>query len=523
MGVDQASTGAGSAEPHGWLCTETLKTRFGDFAFENGYPAGDTAERLFELQKLNRAVEVYTTQIMRVGEIAVREGLRAFGARRPNQVVVWENLMDASTLLLTANTETVYAIVHLDLKADGPTVVEVPPHMLGAIQDGLQRYITDIGPLGPDKGQGGRFMVLPPGFQGEAPAGYFAARSPTYSVTVFVRGFQKEGRTDAAVALMKQIKVYPLGKADAAPAMEFLNGSGQAIDTLFPDNAGFFELLAMLVDEEPADNFGPLERFQMQAIGIEKGKPFKPDAKTRALLDEAARLGGAIARANTYASPAPGVFYYPDRQWQSVPEGQSYTFTVDGISQIDARDNVYYMAAGNSPAMMAKNVGQGSQYLWTYRDAEGAFLDGSRTYRLRMCSRACRSTTSGRWWSTTPSAARNCRTASRCPRSAACRARRRIRTAPSTSPSDPTSRLEAPIGSARFPAAAGSRSSGSTAPRRRSSTRPGSSRTSPPCTELPEARFAGLIADQALGFIDSRRELLLRSPPATTTPFGGNQ
>ncbi len=161
MSADHGASCGQPAEPHGWLCTETLKTRFGDFAFKDGYPAGDTAERLFELQKLNRAVEVYTTQLMRVGEIALREGLRAFGASRPNQVVVWENLMDASTVLLTANTETVYAIFHLNLKADGPTVVEAPPHMLGAMQDGLQRYVADIGPLGHDKGQGGKVLVLP--------------------------------------------------------------------------------------------------------------------------------------------------------------------------------------------------------------------------------------------------------------------------------------------------------------------------------------------------------------------------
>ena len=184
MSVAPAPARGQSPEPHGWLCTETLKTRFGDFAFENGYPAGDTATRLFELQKLNRAVEVYTTQLMRVGEIALREGLRAFGATRPSQVVIWENLMGPSTVLLTANTETVYAIFHLDLKADGPTVVEAPPHMLGAIQDGLQRYITDIGPLGPDKAKGGKFLVLPPGFEGAPAAGHFIALSPTYSVTV---------------------------------------------------------------------------------------------------------------------------------------------------------------------------------------------------------------------------------------------------------------------------------------------------------------------------------------------------
>jgi hypothetical protein len=378
------SANAQGAEPHGWLGTETLKTRFGTFEFKDGYPVGDTAERLLELQKLNRAVEVYLTQMMPVSEIAVREGLRAFGSKKPTQVIIWEDLMDARTVLLTANTETVYAISHLDLKTDGPTVVEAPPHMLGFLQDGLQRYLADIGPLGPDKGRGGKFLVLPPGFAGSVPEGYFVTQSPTYSVTFALRGFQAEGTTDAAVRLMKQIKVYPLAKASAPPPMEFMNGSRQAIDTLFPDNLRFFELLAMLVNEEPQDIFSPLERFQMQAIGIEKGKPCQPDDKMRKLLSEAARLGSAMARANTYASSSPGVFYYPDRQWQGVPDGLTYTFTRDGVPQIDARNNVYYMAAGNTPAMMEKNIGQGSQYLWTYRDADGNFLSGAQTYRLHI-------------------------------------------------------------------------------------------------------------------------------------------
>ena len=118
------------------------------------------------------------------------------------------------------------------------------------------------------------------------------------------------------------------------------------------------------------------------------------------MLSEAARLGGAIARAVTFDSRNPGVFYYPDRKWQAVPEGMTYTFMQDGTPQIDARNNVYYMAAGNSPAMMAKNVGQGSQYLWTYRDADGASSTAPRptgctsrpTFRWRP---------SGRSWSTT--------------------------------------------------------------------------------------------------------------------------
>src|SRR5262245_24363997 len=375
---------ASAVDLHDWINTETLTTRFGAFEFKNGYPIGDTAERLFEAQKLNRAIEVYLTQLMPVSEIATREGLRAFGSKTPQQVVIWEDLMDAGTVLLTANTETVYAITHPDLKKDGPTVVEAPPKMLGFLQNGIQRYLMDVGPLGPDRGEGGKFLVLPPDHKGEEPKGYFVARSPTYSVCFAVRGFQVEGKTAPAVALMKQIKVYPLSKAASPPPMQFMNGSHRKIDTLFPDNDRFFELLAMLVEEEPRDIFDPLERFQMQSIGIEKGKPFKPDAKTRQLLAEAARVGGAMARANTYASRATDVFYYPDRKWQGVLPGNDYTFAHDGTPQIDARNNVYYMAAGNSPAMMAKNVGQGSQYLWTYRDASGEFLHGAEGYRLRV-------------------------------------------------------------------------------------------------------------------------------------------
>jgi hypothetical protein len=122
---------------HGWLNNEALQTRYGTFEFKNGYPVGDSAARLLDMQKINRAIEVYTTQMMRVSEIAVREGMRAFGSRTPQHVVIWENLMDAKTVLLTANTETVYAMSHLDLKTDGPTVIEAPPHMLGFIQDGF--------------------------------------------------------------------------------------------------------------------------------------------------------------------------------------------------------------------------------------------------------------------------------------------------------------------------------------------------------------------------------------------------
>ena len=131
-----------SANSFGWLGTETIKTRFGDFEFKHGYPTPAAADALLDQLKLNRGIEVYLTQIPPVSVVAEHRGLADFGAKRPNQLIIWEQLMDAATILLTANTETVYALGHLDLKTDGPTVVEAPPKMLGFAMDALQRAST---------------------------------------------------------------------------------------------------------------------------------------------------------------------------------------------------------------------------------------------------------------------------------------------------------------------------------------------------------------------------------------------
>ena len=292
--------------------------------------------------------------------------------------------MDAKTLVLTANTETVYGMGFLDLK-DGATVLEAPPKMLGAAMDTLQRFLVDIGPLGPDKGKGGKYLFLPPGYTGEVPEGYFVVKSPTYSVCYFLRGFKVDGKTDQAVALMKQLKIYPLAQKSNPPKMEFLNGSGKAIDTIHSDTIKFFQMLSQLVNEEPADVFTPFERFYMQAIGIEKDKPFDPDAKSKTLLADAARAGAAMARANSFASRDADTYYYPDRKWQYVGD-VPYNFLKDGVLQVDHRAYAYYIAVGNSPAMMSKNIGVGSYYLWAYKDGAGEFLDGANNYKLHIPS-----------------------------------------------------------------------------------------------------------------------------------------
>jgi len=313
-----------------------------------------------------------------------QKGLNHFGLDAANKLLIYETLLDAQSLFLTANTESVYGMQFFDLKRDGPTVIEAPPGLLGGCSTMWQESLIGLGTTGIDKGKGGKLLLLPPDYKGTLPAGYFTAKSPTYGVWFGVRAFLVNGKTDQPVALMKKVRIYPLARAGDPPAMTFLNGSGKAINTIFPDTFEYFESLAALVEKEPVDVIPSSDRFLLASIGIEKGRPFTPDSKTRQLLAEAARAGAAMARANTFASRDPVARVYPDGHWEWAFVGDSATWDEHGYVNVDHRAAWNYAATGNSPAMVERTVGSGSQYLMATRDASGAFLDGGKSYRLHL-------------------------------------------------------------------------------------------------------------------------------------------
>jgi hypothetical protein len=384
MSQPHPSPSAPGQDRHAWIGTETIATRMGRFQFRNGYPAGDSAARLRDALFFNRAIEVYLAQMPAVSWYHVWKGVAEAGEATPNQMVIWESLMDAQTLLLTGNSETVYGLCSFDLKRDGPVVVNTPAQMLGGFTDIWQHEIAGIGPTGLDRGNGGKFLLLPPDFSGTVPEGYLVAKSRTYKASLGVRGFLVGGKPDRAVALLKTAAIYPLNKAKNPPPMHFVNGSHQQIDTLFPDDYRFFEDLAFLVAHEPEGIVSAHERFQLAGIGIERFKLFKPDCDRQALLGEAARLGGAIARANSFASADGERLVYSDRKWEWAFIGGSADWNTQGYVNTDRRAAFAYIAIGMSPAMVKKIVGGGSQYLFAPSDSEGEFLDGAEKYRLHV-------------------------------------------------------------------------------------------------------------------------------------------
>ncbi len=384
-GNDSAVTAnADSSDIHGWIGTATIKSRLGDLTFKNGYPTSDAVKKLTDAKLYDRAIEVYLDQMHGVSMYDMWKGVAAAGSAVPNQLVIWERLMDANTLLLTGNTETVYGLAGFDLKRDGPVVAEVPPMMLGGINDVWQSEIAGIGPTGADKGKGGKFLLLPPGYSGNIPKGYIVLKCSTFKIIFGVRGFLVEGKTDKAVALMKTTKVYPLSKASNPPPMAFVDGSGKEINTIFSDNYHFFEDLAELIETEPADKTTTEEKFLLASIGIEKNKPFNPSNNAKGILGEAAQTGAAMARVNSYASSDSARLVYNDRHWEFAFLGGSATWDSQGYVNTDRRAAFAYIAIGMSPAMVNKIVGGGSQYLWTPRDADGEYLDGGQNYSMHI-------------------------------------------------------------------------------------------------------------------------------------------
>ncbi|CAD6558310.1 hypothetical protein LMG27952_06607 [Paraburkholderia hiiakae] len=236
-----------------------------------GYPAKASQQALYDELSFQRAVQVYLWAMPAMSLYSMRHAQELKFGTGSNVMTVWKDRPDAKTVVLTANPDVLYSFAWLDLNADGPTVVDAPPQLQGLMDDAWHRPLTDVGLAGPDQGNGGKYLVVPPGYQGELPEGYFVVRSPTNGVFVFWRGFMVKGKTEPGVASIEKTRIYPLAKKDAPPEMKFPNASGVPMDMLFPTNASYFDNVAEFIDAEPAAPEDFAMRGMAASIGIVKG------------------------------------------------------------------------------------------------------------------------------------------------------------------------------------------------------------------------------------------------------------
>jgi hypothetical protein len=362
---------------------DELKTRLGTLKFTDGFPDDATVDKVYDNLDFQHAVQAYLAGLPVVSVEGVSQGLMGLGPANQT-VAISETLLDSKSLFLTANDNTPYTLVALDL-TDGPLVVEVPPMVLGPLDDAWFRWVTDVGITGPDKGKGGKYLLLPPGYTGEVPDGYFVAHARTYGDILFFRTFLKDGDPKPGVESVKKLlRVYPLAKAANPPEMKFVNISGMEFNTIGPADYSFWDAINKVIQREPGDVTDPFTLGFFSSIGIEKGKPFAPDERMKAILKEAAAVGDATARTITYKSRLKEAYFYPNSAWMTPFIGGSYKFEVNGARILDAYSMFFFYATGITPAMTEKMIGRGSQYAGAFVDAKGDPLDGAKTYKLHL-------------------------------------------------------------------------------------------------------------------------------------------
>jgi len=358
-------------------------SNLGELTFFDGVPYPETANKVYDYIDLHNAVDAFTKGIHIASMEAMKRGILEYGPANTT-ALLFENLMDSKAFFLTANTTSVYMMSWLEL-GDEPMVIETPPDVLGIIDDHWFKYVADFGRLGPDKAQGGKFLILPPGYKGDVPKGYFTYSANTYGHWVIWRGFQKEGSPKPAVDATKATyKVYPLSQKDNPPTMNFVNVSGKRINTIHKMDTEIYHEINAVVQSEPLIGENPELLGSLAAIGIKKGQEFAPDERMQKILKEAAKIGAAIVRTQMAKPRAEYLYKFKGTQWLNPLAYKSYLFEHEAVRLLDARGAFHFYATGITPAMSMKIIGKGSQYAITYSDADGNTFDGSKTYKFNI-------------------------------------------------------------------------------------------------------------------------------------------
>ena len=399
---------------------ERLDSRLGTLELADGVPSAETVEKVYDQLDFTHALNVFLDGYAGASTYALRKGFHEAGAA-DNTILIFSELMGSESVFLTANADTVYYLGIVDLTS-GPMVVETPPQALGVFDDMWWGWIIDFGLPGPDRGQGGRFLLVPPGYDGPLPdSGYHVGHSRTSRALLLGRSFLTDDDPAPTVEVIKRtLKLYPYdhggsgtsvatlldggrglpGPPAQVPETVFVEASGKAFNTVPPTGFGFWELMNEIVQDQPAGSTDPELMGQLAAIGIARGKPFAPDERMRRSLEDAAAVGNTASRALFFDPRASeGFGYYDGSGWFNMLWVGGYTFETppprvadDGISPLPAtgvrklhsRTSFLYAATGVTPAMCMRLTGIGSQYLMSVKDADGDPLDGGETYRMTL-------------------------------------------------------------------------------------------------------------------------------------------
>lgn len=356
------------------------------YAIEGGFPTPETIQRAYDDADLARAIEAYKFFFPTVSMSAIAQGNLAAGLGYNKGYLLLKG--SPAQTVLTPNSDTPYTGALIDL-TDGPMVFEFPAGPLMAVVNDLnQRYVMDMGVPGPDQGKGGKHVILPPDWDGEVPEGYFSGKASTNHVLAMVRVIPPHGDVEAGVELLRTVKYYPLEpRGDWNPSAWIDIGETYQQFTAgdWENGLQFWKELHEVIDEEPPYEPYHMEYGRLASLGIEKGKPFSPDARMTAILERAARLANGQMRVQSLADRREDRQAWGDRQWEWAGKRPEHAiWDMPHRRDLEAREKWFFQAAIESPAMFRRDSHAGSLYWLGLRDASGAYVDGGNTYRLRV-------------------------------------------------------------------------------------------------------------------------------------------
>ncbi|WP_298872340.1 DUF1254 domain-containing protein [uncultured Bradyrhizobium sp.] len=338
-----------------------------------------------------RAVEAMIWAMPAVNTDLMLQAMLGSTKAKVNEILYWSKPVNWKNQTLTPNPDSIYFMSFWNV-TDGPIVIEIPPAQGGSIAGNIvtawQMPLEDAGPEGADKGQGGKYLILPPGYKGEVPAGYIPLQSDTFSGFALLRS-NLASHADADVAKSvgygKRIKIYPLSSANAPPPTNFTDAYDVLYDSTIRYDSSFYRSLDHVVQSEPWLDRDRAMIDQLRSIGIEKGKPFDPDPKTVALLDQAASEGHAIlAQIYDAGFPPinPGIRWFPAAIAEMV-KAASGGYSDPNSYPVDARGVTYTLGFTG-----IKRLGATQYYLMANKDKDGQPFDGNVTYRLTVPANA---------------------------------------------------------------------------------------------------------------------------------------
>ena len=319
---------------------------------------------------------------------AMRNGYKKGAGVGYNDVVYHSRVQTWELEIPTGNNTTPYLIAYWTVK-DGPVVIEIPGgtkdvSLFGVMMDSWQRPVAEVGAAGADGGRGGKYLLLPPNYQGDIPLGYLVTRQKTYEGYFLLRPViadNSESNLKKAEQFAKQIKIYPLAKAENPPETKHVDGYRKRVHAIVDYDASYFDNLHEILQQEYIEEKDLAFLGLAESIGIRRGFPFKPDDTARKVFDSAAKEAHQYLIKLFFDERGP--MFYDDRQWFTLnfpgTVETEWGYTYPTFVDLDTRAALYYGIFSS-----VERLGAGTFYFVGAKDTTGAWLDGGEDYKLTV-------------------------------------------------------------------------------------------------------------------------------------------